>query len=339
MADKDEFEREPEQADAFQPPPGELLTGARRNRGWSRERVAQELNLDLATIAALEEDRFEALGAPVFARGHLRKYALIMGLDEASVLSAYDAIAAEQPVPAESPAPRIADVSPKSSGGLWRFLIGLLVVAAVGVLVWRLTSNGERVPAPDEPSVSTGIRDDLQQEEAGPAAIPLPPRAAAPDEDLPSADRRAAEPDTAVAQPVGEPAAEPIVEQGAEPGTGVPPPTDDSAGAEADVTPAGATDPEPTPPPLDQVRVEMVFSADSWVEVRDPRGQRLIYQLGRQGDRRRIAGEPPLRVFLGFVDGVTIVVDGEPFQVPADRRLGNTARFTIPLDAGVASGR
>ena len=95
----------------------------------------------------------------------------------------------------------------------------------------------------------------------------------------------------------------------------------------------------PAPPPPDQVLVEMVFSADSWVEVRDPRGQRLIYQLGRQGDRRRVAGEPPLRVFLGFVDGVSIVVDGESFQVPAERRLGNTARFTIPLDAADAASR
>ena len=324
MAGKDEFEREPEQADAFQPPPGELLSGARRNRGWSRERVAQELNLDLATIAALEEDRYEALGAPVFARGHLRKYALIMGLDVTSVLSAYDAIAAEQPMPTGSPAPRLADASPKRSGGLLRLLVALLVLAAVGVLVWRLTSNGE--PAPDQRAVTIETRDDGRPEEADPAVISLPPPAGAPDDELPG-DEPDADSETAVAEPRAAAAAEADA------------PAEEPADAEVEVTPVAAADPEPTPAPLDQVRVEMEFSADSWVEVRDPRGQRLIYQLGRQGDRRRIAGEPPLRVFLGFVDGVTIVVDGEPFEVPAERRLGNTARFTIPLDAGPASGR
>jgi cytoskeleton protein RodZ len=210
---------------------------------------------------------------------------------------------------------------------------------AVGVLVWRLTSNGDRAPAPDDRAVTIETREDRLPQAADPAVIPLPPPAESPGEargeDGPSVDRPAADPVPAAPEPVAEPIPEPV----SEPVAGAQPPAEDPAGAEADDISIGAADSGPTPPPLDQVRVEMVFSEDSWVEVRDPRGQRLIYQLGRQGDSRRITGEPPLRVFLGFVDGVTIVVDGEPFRVPAERRLGNTARFTIPLDAGAANGR
>lgn len=346
MAGRDEFEREPEQADAFQPPPGELLSGARRNRGWSRERVAQELNLDLATVAALEEDRFEALGAPVFARGHLRKYALIMGLDAAAVLSSYEAMAAEQPAPSGSPAPQLDDASSGRGGGLLRLLVVFLVIGAVGVLIWRLASNGDPAPQAGRSTVGIDLEDEQAGEDAEPGLSPMPPPAdafdktAAPDA-LTAPDEDTGPPPEPPSRPGGGPGTESGTESGAAAG---PAPvadalTQDAGTPDAGGEVSGTADAGSAAPPPDQVLVEMVFSADSWVEVRDPRGQRLIYQLGRQGDRRRIVGEPPLRVFLGFVEGVSIVVDGEAFEVPAERRLGNTARFTIPLDAANAASR
>ena len=49
-------------------------------------------------IVALEDNQFEELGAPVFARGHLRKYARLLNLDPREVLRAYDVVATEQSV-------------------------------------------------------------------------------------------------------------------------------------------------------------------------------------------------------------------------------------------------
>ena len=40
-------------------------------------------------LDALEHDEYAALGAPVFAKGHLRKYAAALGLDDGDVLVAY----------------------------------------------------------------------------------------------------------------------------------------------------------------------------------------------------------------------------------------------------------
>jgi cytoskeleton protein RodZ len=79
------------------------------------------------------------------------------------------------------------------------------------------------------------------------------------------------------------------------------------------------------------MRVEVNFVADSWIEVRDRDGGRLLYELGRQGRRRIATGQPPLRVFLGNADGAQISVDGEAFAIPDESRLGRTARFTIPV--------
>ena len=61
------------------PSPGARLRAAREARGLSIEDVAERLRLNAALVLAMEEDRLALLGAPVFARGHLRNYAVLVG--------------------------------------------------------------------------------------------------------------------------------------------------------------------------------------------------------------------------------------------------------------------
>ena len=68
-------------------PAGPASPGARpalrsRRLGLSIEDVADRLRLNEALVLAMEEDRFGLLGAPVFARGHLRNYAALVGAPE-----------------------------------------------------------------------------------------------------------------------------------------------------------------------------------------------------------------------------------------------------------------
>ncbi len=58
--------------------PGELLRRERERRMLSLQRAAEDLHLDTVTVEAIESDRFQALGAPVYAKGHLRKYATLL---------------------------------------------------------------------------------------------------------------------------------------------------------------------------------------------------------------------------------------------------------------------
>ena len=58
---------------------GSTLRLARERIGMTPNQVAAQLNLDGALVVALEEERFAALGAPVFVRGHLRRYAALLG--------------------------------------------------------------------------------------------------------------------------------------------------------------------------------------------------------------------------------------------------------------------
>lgn len=77
------------QVDAFVTA-GTLLRTARMAEGLSEREVADRLNLMPGYVAILERDDYQALRAPAFARGYVRSYCQLLGLDEAEVLQAFD---------------------------------------------------------------------------------------------------------------------------------------------------------------------------------------------------------------------------------------------------------
>ena len=58
--------------------PGMLLRRERERRALSVQQAAEDLHLDTWMVDAIEADRFVALGAPVYAKGHLKKYAALV---------------------------------------------------------------------------------------------------------------------------------------------------------------------------------------------------------------------------------------------------------------------
>jgi len=70
---------------------GETLSHARRKRGLSLEDVATDTRIRATLIEAIESDRFELCGGTVYARGHIRSIARVVGVDPESVIGEYDA--------------------------------------------------------------------------------------------------------------------------------------------------------------------------------------------------------------------------------------------------------
>jgi cytoskeleton protein RodZ len=70
--------------------PGARLGKAREGRGWSAAQAAELMRLPVGVVESLEADRYSDLGAPVFARGHLRRYATLLELPVEPLLEAYD---------------------------------------------------------------------------------------------------------------------------------------------------------------------------------------------------------------------------------------------------------
>ena len=68
---------------------GARLASARERLGLSLDQVADKLKLDRYTIVALEEGDHRAIGAAVFVRGFLRRYAALVGESPAEIEALY----------------------------------------------------------------------------------------------------------------------------------------------------------------------------------------------------------------------------------------------------------
>lgn len=81
---------------------GAMLRDVRESRGLSLKQAAHALNLRDKYVAALEEGDFEALPGRIYARGYIRNYALLLGLD-AETLTGSFAAAGPRPAPERLP--------------------------------------------------------------------------------------------------------------------------------------------------------------------------------------------------------------------------------------------
>lgn len=149
------------------------LAAAREARGLSPAQAAEQMRLAPETVLAMEDGRFAALGPPVFARGHLRKYAALVGVPVDAVLAAYEGSASRV---AESSLIPPTSVHTPVRGGPGRRLpaqalwIAALVVVALATGGWWIWQS-RRAPAE-----ATGQEAGASTEAPWPAGDPLVPQ-------------------------------------------------------------------------------------------------------------------------------------------------------------------
>src|SRR5262245_31739424 len=74
------------------PPPatlGEQLRAARLRQDLTVEQLSTELRIEAKQLHALEQNRFEQIGVPVFVKGYLKQYGVRLGLDVSDLLALY----------------------------------------------------------------------------------------------------------------------------------------------------------------------------------------------------------------------------------------------------------
>lgn len=283
---------EPSAADVSTGPVGgERLADARRARGVSVREIAKELHLDEPKVRALEQNRFEVLGAPVFAKGHMRKYAELVGVPIDDVLADYYQLNRSVGAPPVVGPPR--KVSRDISIGPWLAVVVALIVGAATWWWFRAEPASEPVsvqaPAPLEAeSLEDRVRD--VADEAPSAAV----------EEITEAFEEPAGP---LIEVVPEPEADLVS-------------VEDSADVESGLT-------------GNNVELVLTYSGDCWTEVTDAAGRRLFFDLGTDGRTVTLNGIEPLGVLLGNSANVAVSVDGFDYTIPAANRRGNTARLTI----------
>lgn len=123
---------------------GGALRKGREHLGITHAQMGERLHVDAEVIAALEDERFAALGAPVFVRGHLRRYAQALHLDADELQRQYESrSAATVAEPDVRQAPR-ALPQPDPRRYLWPAVIAAGLAVLGGILWWALTAP----PAP-----------------------------------------------------------------------------------------------------------------------------------------------------------------------------------------------
>ncbi|MGB5258708.1 MAG: RodZ domain-containing protein [Woeseiaceae bacterium] len=144
---------------------GERLAAARREQQVSVLEIAKELHLDEPKVRALERNEFDVIGAPVFAKGHLRKYAQLVGVDEADVMADYyqlNRTAGIPPLVSHRRRPR-REMSP----GPWIAVVVVLVVVATAY--WWITTPR---PVVSEPAGDLPVQTEMPEVPADVEQVP-----------------------------------------------------------------------------------------------------------------------------------------------------------------------
>jgi cytoskeleton protein RodZ len=112
--------------------PGTALAAARKAQGLTVEQVAGRMRLSAAQVHAIEVGDFAALPGQVFARGFVRNYARLLGLDAEPLLSA---MALQHPQQDSSPDGRLMREAKGVSMEPARFrVLPAFAVAVAGII-------------------------------------------------------------------------------------------------------------------------------------------------------------------------------------------------------------
>ena len=293
--------------------PGARLAAAREHAGMTLNDVAERLRLDIATLQALEAGRFEALGAAVFVRGHLRHYAELVGLPVEDIEAAYAASAARlAPLPDLRRTTTLPGTSAPSGIALppWAALIGAIVLVLAAWIWWAMRVPSGQRHAANPPAASTS--------NAPPPVVPAAPQAT---DGVDAGPPAATEP---VAMPKNVASAAKDASATKDAGA-------TSKDAAKDAAKVAAKEPAPAPKLSSGGRVRMAikFNQDSWIEIYDAHGATLYHDFGGAGSERHVSGAGPVRVLLGNPDGVTLEVDGHPVALRPAAESGRPQRFLL----------
>jgi cytoskeleton protein RodZ len=294
---------------------GPRLKAERERRGLSPQKAADELHLDGWVIDALEADDYERIGPSVYAKGHLKRYAALLGLPSAEIMAGYESRAQAPRPPAAQPSNvRLRTDAPAVSSLPWPLIAGsaAAVMLAVGVLWWRPWHPRGPAPAAGETMVahpSAASADGVPES----AAAVVSSTAVVTSADASSAMPPSAAPPAMPASPVPlNPPAEAAAPRTAR-ATASPPETDATAG-------------------LGRARLRLSFSADSWVDVHDAAGRRVFAGNGHANSVKTIAGTAPMRVYLGFASGVQLEINNHAIAIGPQFLAGDVARFEAGAD-------
>jgi len=327
--------------------PGETLRQARESNGWSLAEVALKLNLTVTSLSNLEAGAFDKLPGHTFARGYIRAYAKLLGMDQTALVQQFDQSTGTDSQGSNVHALGRIEEPVRVSHTILRIVSLLLLIAVIGGgFVWWQDQTSQRTKdltslAPEHVEVegadgTTQIHPiDEPEDQAvaegqaeGATALALPQSETTAE----STGAEPAAPATVPAAPAATPTAPvqtpaPVVAAPATPTANVP-----ATPAPTVAAPAVPATPAPTAqaaaPVAGEGQVSVQFVADCWTQVTDGTGKVLFSGLKRKGDSLSVAGKPPFAVRLGYARGAQVSYNGQSVDT-APFTSGETARLKL----------
>jgi cytoskeleton protein RodZ len=322
--------------------PGETLRQARESNGWSLAEVALKLNLTVNSLSNLEAGAFDKLPGHTFARGYIRAYAKLLGMDQTVLVQQFDQSTGTDSQGSSVHSLGRIEEPVRVSHTILRIVSLLLLIAVIGGgFVWWQDQTSLRTKdlislSPEHVEVegadgTTQIHPlDEPEDQAvaegqaeGTTALALPQAetsAEAPAEAEAPAPAAPAPTPVAPTHSTAPVVATPVAPAPTAPVVSTPP-------ASASVTPTIPA-PAAAAPVAGQGQVQLQFTSDCWTQVTDGTGKVLLSGLKRKGENVSVSGKPPFSVRLGFARGAQVSYNGQVVDV-APFTSGETARLKL----------
>lgn len=291
---------------------GTVLYEARVRHNLSVDEVFHRIKFAPRQIEALEADDFAHLPETAFLRGFVRSYARLLQLDPVPLLAALPR-SPEQSMPLEDkaltevPFPNI--YTERKQNIIWlSAALAVAVVLALSAWLFGGKLKEQNVPA----AAVSGAQNDKMETLALPETLPV---SAVPDAEpkmvAPSAEKTGTEDKKGAAEVKNVPQIASA-------------PTQSTLVPLAQQAVKSATENDVS----EQAAIRMTFDADSWVEVTDKSGNRLMSQLNHAGTEQGINGSPPFSLVIGHAKAVHLYYKGQIVDLAPHTNV-EVARLTL----------
>jgi cytoskeleton protein RodZ len=298
---------------------GNRLKAKRLELEFDERHVATALKIPIDQVRALEANNFKYFRSITFARGFLKSYCRLLGIEPSEMLRAFDS-EREDAEPTIKPVDKVNKQT--NFGDPIVIFISVVIIAVLVFLVFWWPSQ------PSKPVVPNEIKSEVSEPTTAPE--PASNESLMDDSNEPLAIANVSSSNsstgTDVASGNDEQAASVQVDKPADNGgvvTGLSAETmaileeagvrpEDVVRATAEV-PAELVATPKVPSYTDEV--EIAFDADCWTEVRDASGKILFSGVKSAGSQLSLTGKAPYRVVLGYAKGVSsLKYKGEVFD-------------------------
>lgn len=127
---------------------GERFRAAREARGLSLSEVAERIRIRSVYLAAIEDEHWNTIGAPVYTRGFMRTYARFLGIDPEEAVAEFNRTQDVPPAAVAQDMHEPASVRSRPSGALIWVAAAVAVVLIAFVVYNEMALRSQQGPAP-----------------------------------------------------------------------------------------------------------------------------------------------------------------------------------------------